>query len=104
MPTKTFVLDTNVLVHNPNALFLFEKNEVVIPLVVIEELDNLKKFMDERGRNARMVARHLDELRALGELSKGVEVASGTYRSTLISTRCSPFFSKSCTPMLIMTS
>jgi PhoH-like ATPase len=77
MSTKTFVLDTNVLVHNPNALFLFEKNEVVIPLVVIEELDNLKKFMDERGRNARMVARHLDDLRSQGELSKGVEVASG---------------------------
>ena len=42
-----------MLVHNPNALFLFEDNQVVIPLVVIEELDNLKKFMDERGRNAR---------------------------------------------------
>jgi PhoH-like ATPase len=77
MPNKTFVLDTNVLVHNPNALFLFEDNQVVIPLVVIEELDNLKKFMDERGRNARSVARHLDELRGQGELSQGVKLPSG---------------------------
>jgi PhoH-like ATPase len=77
MPDKCFVLDTNVLVHNPNALFLFETNLVVIPLVVIEELDNLKKFMDERGRNARTVSRHLDELRQNGDLSKGVEMPHG---------------------------
>jgi len=77
MPNKTFVLDTNVLVHNPNALYLFETNLVVVPLVVIEELDNLKKYMDERGRNARTVARHLDELRAQGVLSKGVPLPNG---------------------------
>lgn len=74
---KTFVLDTNVLVHNPNALFLFEENEVVVPLVVIEELDNLKKYMDERGRNARMVSRHLDELREKGNLTKGLKLDGG---------------------------
>jgi PhoH-like ATPase len=78
MPDKTFVLDTNVLVHNPNAIFLFETNKVVIPLVVIEELDNLKKFMDERGRNARTVSRHLDELRQDGgDLSRGVPLPNG---------------------------
>ena len=77
MPNKTFVLDTNVLVHNPNAIYLFETNLVVVPLVVIEELDNLKKYMDERGRNARTVARHLDELRANGVLSKGVPLPNG---------------------------
>ena len=77
MPNKTFVLDTNVLVHNPNALFLFDENRVVVPLVVIEELDNLKKYLDERGRNARTVSRHLDELRKGGDLSKGVPLENG---------------------------
>jgi PhoH-like ATPase len=77
MPHKTFVLDTNVLVHNPSALFLFDDNLVVVPLVVIEELDNLKKYPDERGRNARAVSRHLDELRAEGDLVKGVRLPKG---------------------------
>lgn len=77
MPEKAFVLDTNVLVHNPNAIYLFGEHQVIIPLVVIEELDNLKKYMDERGRNARTVSRHLDELRQDGDLSKGVALPSG---------------------------
>ncbi|MEC9157940.1 MAG: PIN domain-containing protein, partial [Planctomycetota bacterium] len=50
---KHFVLDTNVLLHNPNAIFRFEDHEVVIPLTVIEELDRFKKNNDETGRNAR---------------------------------------------------
>jgi PhoH-like ATPase len=77
MPNKVFVLDTNVLVHNPNALFLFDENEVIIPLVVIEELDNLKKSSDERGRNSRAALRHLDLLRESGTLSKGVPLPGG---------------------------
>ena len=60
--TKHFVLDTNVLLHNPEALFLFEDNHVVIPFTVIEELDSFKKNNDEIGRNARQVIRHLDAL------------------------------------------
>ena len=74
---KSFVLDTNVLVHNPNALYLFNEHTVIIPLVVIEELDNLKKYMDERGRNARTSLRYLDELRHEGDLSKGVPLPNG---------------------------
>ena len=77
MPQKTFVLDTNVLVHNPNALYLFDNNLVVVPLVVIEELDNLKKFLDERGRTARAVSRTLDALRVEGDLVKGVPLPKG---------------------------
>jgi PhoH-like ATPase len=78
MPSnKSFVLDTNVLVHNPNALFLFSEHTVIIPLVVIEELDNLKKYMDERGRNARTSLRYLDDLRHEGDLSKGVPLPNG---------------------------
>lgn len=71
---KHFVLDTNVLLHNPNALFMFADNEVIIPFDVIEELDKFKGATDDLGRNARTVIRHLDRLRKLGTLSDGVAV------------------------------
>src|ERR1700684_958111 len=71
---KHFVLDTNVLLHNPNALFMFADNEVIIPFDVIEELDTFKAGSDELGRNARAVIRHLDALRGRGNLSEGVHV------------------------------
>ena len=70
---KHFVLDTNVLLHNPNAIFRFDEHEVVIPLTVIEELDRFKKNNDETGRNARQTIRSLDQLRAKGRLFEGVE-------------------------------
>ncbi|MDX2130878.1 MAG: PhoH family protein [Planctomycetota bacterium] len=70
---KTFVLDTNILLHNPDALFVFQDNHVVIPFKVIEELDKLKKKDDDLGRNARACIRHLDRLRAIGRLSEGVQ-------------------------------
>jgi len=60
---KTFVLDTNVLLHDPQALFRFEENTILIPITVIEEIDRFKKDMNETGRNARQVSRILDELR-----------------------------------------
>src|SRR5689334_1723896 len=72
--TKHFVLDTNVLLHNPNALFMFKDNEVVIPFDVIEELDKFKTNTDDLGRNARTVIRHLDRLREKGNLSEGVSI------------------------------
>ncbi len=71
---KTFVLDTNVLLHNPNALFMFKDNDVIIPFDVIEELDKFKASTDDLGRNARTVIRHLDRLRAQGKLSEGVPI------------------------------
>src|SRR5947207_3916719 len=71
---KLFVLDTNVLLHNPNALFMFKDNEVIIPFDVIEELDKFKAGTDDLGRNARTVIRHLDGLRARGNLSEGVRI------------------------------
>ena len=70
---RYFVLDTNVLLHNPNSLFKFAEHEVVIPLTVIEELDRFKKNNDETGRNARQAIRSLDELRAKGRLFEGVQ-------------------------------
>ncbi len=69
---KQFVLDTNVLVYNPDAMFVFQENHVVIPFPVIEELDKLKKGEDEVARNARQAIRHLDRLRAHGNLTEGV--------------------------------
>ncbi|HEY7118580.1 MAG TPA: PhoH family protein [Tepidisphaeraceae bacterium] len=71
---KTFVVDTNVLLHNPNAIFMFADNEVIIPFDVIEELDKFKTNTDDLGRNARTVIRHLDQLRERGNLSQGIDV------------------------------
>ncbi len=79
---KHFVLDTNVLLHNPNAIFMFAEHEVVIPLAVIEELDHFKTNSDDTGRNARQVIRQVDRLRRKGRLFEGVPVndAGGTLR------------------------
>jgi len=74
---KTFVLDTNVLLHDPLALYKFEENTIVVPITVIEEIDKFKKDMNETGRNARQVSRILDTFRAAGSLSKGVMLDSG---------------------------
>jgi len=82
---KSFVLDTNVLLHNPAALTSFADNEVVIPIDVIEELDHFKTKGDHLGFSARQVIRHLDALRGEGSLSQGVAVAEtgGTVRVEL---------------------
>ncbi|MDX9911930.1 MAG: PhoH family protein [Phycisphaerales bacterium] len=69
---KTFVIDTNVLLHNPNALFVFQEHDVVVPFPVIEELDKMKRRDDDLGRSARQCIRHLDHLRTSGSLTKGV--------------------------------
>lgn len=69
---KTFVLDTNVLLHSARSMESFQDNDVVIPMAVIEELDKFKKNQDELGRNARQVIRRLDRLREAGNLQRGV--------------------------------
>jgi PhoH-like ATPase len=74
---KTFVLDTNVLLHNSQALQSFTDNNVVVPLGVIEELDTFKRNHDELGRSAREVARALDTLREKGKLTEGVPLPNG---------------------------
>src|SRR5947208_3133294 len=75
---KNYVLDTNVLLHDPRAIFRFEDNNVIIPIYAIEEVDQFKREGSERGRNARQTARLLDELRDKGgALSKGVQLESG---------------------------
>lgn len=70
---KHFVLDTNVLLHDANSIHRFEENHVVIPFQVLEELDKFKSNSDDLGRNARTVIRHLDALRAEGNLTEGVK-------------------------------
>lgn len=71
---KTFVLDTNVLLHSATALESFQDNLVVIPMTVIEELDKFKRNQDELGRNSRQVIRKIDQLRKKGRLADGVSL------------------------------
>ncbi|HET8598623.1 MAG TPA: PhoH family protein [Castellaniella sp.] len=75
---KLFVLDTNVLLHDPMSLFRFAEHDVFLPMIVLEELDHQKKGMSEVARNARQVSRSLDELINSGDLNKGIPLdASG---------------------------
>lgn len=74
---KNFVFDTNVLLHDPKAFKRFGDNNVIIPIYAIEEVDNFKKEMTERGRNAREVGRILDRFRDKGSLREGVELERG---------------------------
>jgi len=74
---KVFVLDTNVLLHDPNSIFKFEDNLVILPMTVLEELDHFKKGQDEKSRNSRQLSRYLDELRLTGDISEGVSLENG---------------------------
>ena len=74
---KIYVLDTNVLLHDPQAPLKFEDNVVVIPAVVLEEIDAKKRLQDEIGRNARQVSRMLDGLRERGRLHEGIPLDQG---------------------------
>lgn len=85
---KTFCIDTNVFIYDPRAVYSFEDNDVVIPIIVLEELDKLKEHrFDDAGKNARITNRVLDELRHTGDLMKGVRLPGGgtlrIIRSTL---------------------
>jgi PhoH-like ATPase len=75
---KTYVLDTNVLLHSPQAIWAFGKNNVVIPEAVLEELDKFKKESNDLGANARHVGRMVDQLRLQGRLTEGVSLENGT--------------------------
>lgn len=74
---KTYVVDTNVLIQAPDALYCFEDNQVVLPVVVLEELDHLKKAEGEKGANARAAIRNLEQLRHKGDLLSGVKLEQG---------------------------
>jgi PhoH-like ATPase len=74
---KNYVLDTNVLLHDPRAIYAFADNNVVIPIYVIEEVDTFKKDQNELGRNARQIARLLDQYRHDGGLSTPQPLETG---------------------------
>jgi PhoH-like ATPase len=81
MTVKNFILDTNVVLYDPEAIFSFKDNNVVIPIWVIEEIDVFKKDVNDTGRNAREFSRHLDDLRSKGNILEGVPLpAGGTLR------------------------
>lgn len=87
---KNFVLDTNVLLHDPGAIYAFEDNNVVLPIYVIEEIDTFKRDMNELGRSARGISRSLDQLRAHGSLADGVELPGGGSLRVAFSARSLP--------------
>src|SRR3989441_9897715 len=74
---KNYILDTNVLLHDPNSILSFQEHNVLIPIEVIEEIDRFKRESTERGANARTVSRTLDSLRTQGHLSEGVNLSNG---------------------------
>lgn len=74
---KFFVLDTNVILFDPNAIFKFSRHTVYLPLIVIEEIDRFKRDQNENGRNARFFGRLMDDLRLKGHLSHGVPTENG---------------------------
>jgi len=75
--SQIVVLDTNVLLHDPQSIFAYPKDEVVIPAIVLEEIDSKKRLADELGRNARSVSRLLDKIKEEGQLHSGIELPSG---------------------------
>jgi PhoH-like ATPase len=90
MARKNFVLDTNVLLHDPRAIFAFADNHVVIPIYVLEEIDSFKKDLSDLGRNAREVSRQLDNARRLGRLSEGVPIGEDGLLRVAIGSRVLP--------------
>ena len=74
---KNYILDTNVLLHDPNSILSFKEHNVLIPIEVIEEIDRFKRESSELGQNARTVSRLLDGYRAKGRLSEGVRLPTG---------------------------
>ena len=82
-PPKLFVLDTNVLLHDPTSLFRFEEHDIYLPMIVLEELDAHKKGMTEVARNARQISRSLDALAATSgaDMARGLKLDSTGQRS-----------------------
>ncbi len=76
-PPRTYVIDTNVLLYDPRALFAFAEHDIVLPMTVIEEIDRFKRDLNETGRNARAISRYLDQLRERGSLHDGIRLDGG---------------------------
>ncbi|MCM3564264.1 PhoH family protein [Hydrogenophaga intermedia] len=82
-PARLFVLDTNVLLHDPMSLFRFEEHDIYLPMIVLEELDGHKKGMTEVARNGRQTSRNLDALAAQvgGDMTKGLKLSATGHQS-----------------------
>jgi PhoH-like ATPase len=91
MSSKYFILDTNVLLHNPSALYSFSDNTVIIPLTVVEELDKFKSFSDKKGKHARQVLREIDTISRKGALTEGAKIKTGGKIKIVIPTRTENF-------------
>jgi PhoH-like ATPase len=90
---KNYILDTNVLLHDPNSILAFKGNTVLIPIEVLEEIDRFKRESSELGQNARTVSRSLDALRSKGHLNKGVKLDNGgTLRIIFLERNGEPLF------------
>lgn len=76
---KNYVIDTNVMIHDPNFMYKFSDNNVIIPILCIEELDNLKKRDGLVGFHARSVAKELQQLMGKGDISTGIQLESGGF-------------------------
>jgi len=87
---KNFVLDTNVLLHDPKAIHRFGDNTVIVPIYVIEEIDQFKKDISELGRNARQVSRYLDTYRERGNLGVGVKMDNGGVLKVAMTSKSMP--------------
>ena len=87
---KNYILDTNVLLHDPDALKNFQENHVLLPIEVIEEIDKFKRETTERGQNARTVSRLLDQLRSRGSLAEGVPLDHGGRLRIIFTDRLDP--------------
>src|SRR5687768_18220950 len=77
MVHRTYIIDTNVLLFDPQALFVFDEHDIVLPMTVIEEIDRFKRDLNETGRNARTISRYLDDMREQGSLHDGVRLEGG---------------------------
>ena len=77
MAKKTYVLDTSVCLTDSRCIFNYGNNDIILPLKVLEEIDNHKKRQDTVGASARMIIRELDDLRLKGSLQTGVRIAKG---------------------------
>lgn len=73
---RIVVLDTNVLLHDPEAIYAFPGDEVIIPAIVLEELDSKKRMADELGRNARQISRMLDKIKESGHFHSGIHLSN----------------------------
>lgn len=89
MTRKTFVIDTNVFLHDPFAINKFKDNDVVIPLVVLEEISSLKRQVGELGNNARIFMRIIDSLKSMyeGDFSGGITLPHGTKVSIFLESK-----------------